>query len=110
MLNQLLAAIEPILAEILGVVFLAMIGSMFAAVKRLFGAQVEQALRGALHSALDTGAQRQIGAAGHMEPAAEAVVDYVRRSVPDAVRKLGATDDVLRDLARAKLRKFGVVR
>lgn len=103
MFDTILTALGPHLAELLGFALLALFGLIAQALRRTLGLQAEAIWRDALHSALESGAMRADTAL--TAQAVEQAVDYARRSVPDAIRNLGATDDVLRDLAGAKVRK-----
>ena len=67
------------------------------------GLRAEAILRDALNQAIATGA-KQAPANASVAEAAEAAVAYAKRSSPDAIKKLGASTDVLLDKARAAIK------
>lgn len=94
--------------------FAAAVGGLVAliawALQRYLGIVLARNDREALHSALMTGAlavaaRYGLRSAGLDLAAPEEVVAYARRSVPDAIHRLGAPDDVLDTLAMSKLRQ-----
>ena len=103
MFDTLLAALQPYLAETLALIFTGLLGIITAAVRKYLGLQAEAILRDALHRALTTGVTQATSSAP--DTIAEQAVEYARRSVPDAIKRLGASPDVLIDLARAKIRE-----
>lgn len=91
----------------------AVAGFVAAGLKRLFGVTMEARHREALHSALLTGASLALSmvaefVAQGLPPAdaraaaLESGVDYVRESVPDALKALKPADGLLLDMVRAK--------
>lgn len=90
-----------------------LVGALAILVKRLFGITLEARHREALHSALTTGASlalsvlaeliaRGMGPEKARAVAAQHGVDYVRQSVPDALRALKPAEGLLLDMVRAK--------
>lgn len=73
--------------------------------------EIEAKHRDALHSALNTGVGLAIDALQKHpsiavpDRAAGEIVNYVRRSVPGAIRRLGPSQEQLEQMARAKLRE-----
>ncbi len=104
-MEDLIKALEPHLMEILGLVVTAVIGWAATAARKRWGIEIEAKHREALQSAVLTGArlamQRQMTAS----KAVELILGYVEASVPDALRALRPREDVLSNLARAKLQE-----
>lgn len=103
--TDLVTAVTPLLIELLAIVLMAALTWAAARGKRKFGIDIEAKHRDALHSALMTGARlaaaRQLTGAG----ALQLILDYVRKSVPDALATLAPSQTVLTDLADAKLQE-----
>lgn len=101
----LFAAVTPLLIDLLALVLMAALTWAAAWGKRKFGIDIEAKHRDALHSALMTGARlaaaRQLTGPG----ALQLIMDYVRKSVPDALATLAPSQAVLTDLADAKLQE-----
>lgn len=101
----LVAAVTPLLIDLLAIVLMAALTWAAAWGKRKFGIDIEAKHRDALHSALMTGARlaaaRQLTGPG----ALQLILDYVRNSVPDALATLTPSQAVLTDLADAKLQE-----
>lgn len=101
--------IQPVLVDLLLMLALAIISWAASFLPARFKLDIEAKHRAALHSALNTGVGLAIDtmqkhptiAAPDM--AIGAVLDYVERSVPDAIRRLGPSRAQLEDMARAKL-------
>ena len=102
---DLVAAVTPLLIDLLAIVLMAALTWAAAWGKRKFGIDIEAKHRDALHSALMTGARlaaaRQLTGPG----ALQLILDYVRKSVPDALATLAPSQAVLTDLADAKLQE-----
>ena len=103
--------VQPILVDLLLMLVLAIIGWAVSFLPARFRLDIEARHRDALHSALNTGVGLLIDtmqkhptiAAPDM--AIGTVLDYVERSVPDAIRKLAPSRAQLEDMARAKLQQ-----
>ena len=102
-LNTVIAAIAPQLLTAIGALLTVLIGWAADTARRRWGIQIEQAHREALHSAIMTGVKLALQRGMSGPQAAELAVGYARASVPDAIAALGARDDVLANLARAKM-------
>jgi hypothetical protein len=107
MFDQLTTALSPILTELLGYGVLLILGYIGLLIRKYLGTKAEAVWREALHSALKNGALQS----DLIDPDAIAMdaVDYAKRSVPDAIRKLKADDGVMTQLARAKLTEIGMI-
>lgn len=103
-LNTVIAAIAPQILTAIGALLTVLIGWAADTARRRWGIQIEQAHREALHSAIMTGVKLALQRGMSGPQAAELAVGYARASVPDAIAALGARDDVLANLARAKIR------
>ena len=109
MIDSIQNIIQPILVELLLTLILAVLAWFLRLLPERFRVDIEAKHRAALHSALDTGVGLLIDtmqkhptiAAPDM--AIGTVLDYVERSVPDAIRRLGPSRAQLEDMARAKL-------
>jgi hypothetical protein len=117
MIDSLLTALEPRLTEALAGLLVILFGVVASMVRRAFegvpglirqhlGAQAEKIWREALHRALASGV---LSTDGISDEAArlDAILNYAHRSSPDAIAALGASPDVMRQLAKAKLREIG---
>jgi hypothetical protein len=115
MIDTLLMALEPHLIEILSGILIWLFGLFVVAVRQLsrkatemigrhLGLEAERIWRETLHRALQSGVLATEGVADE-QLRIEQVIRYALRSSPDAIRELDPPDDLLRDLARAKIRE-----
>jgi len=99
----------------------AVVGWIALAANRFLGISLEARHREALHSALAAGASLALSMVAQMvaqgmkpaearDAALLAGVDYVRRSVPDALKTLKPTDNLLFDMVRAKQAQLELTR
>lgn len=110
-IDSIQSIIQPILVELLLTLILAVLAWFLRLLPERFRVDIEAKHRAALHSAIDTGVGLLIDtmqkhptiAAPDM--AIGTVLDYVERSVPDAIRRLGPSRAQLEDMARAKLQQ-----
>ena len=102
-MQTIITAAAPHILELLGLVLTGIIGWAAAAARRKWGIDIEASHREALHWALYTAAQLAIKHELTSKAAVDLVLEYARRSVPDAIGSLKPTADVLTDLAKAKL-------
>lgn len=106
----LLSLLAPFITEAL-VALLVLIGARVGQVVRKYlGVQAEKIMRDALHQAIETGLKQGRLDAGLKHVAAEKAIEYARTSVPEAIAGLGATQNVLLNIAQSKfedLRKRG---
>ena len=103
--ETILEAALPQLIQIVGIVLMAVIGWAATAAKAKWGIDIEAKNRVALHSALMTGVMAALGRGATTQEAVEAALDYVVQSVPDALATLKPSQDILRDLATAKVQE-----
>ena len=101
----LVAAVTPLLIDLLAIVLMAALTWAAAWGKRKFGVDIEAKHRDALHSALMTGARLAAARRLTGPGALQLIMDYVRKSVPDAMATLAPSQEVLTDLADAKLQE-----
>ena len=101
--------VQPLLTEYIGAVILAILTWALAKLPARLRLDIEQRHRDALHRALDTGIglafdalQKHPGVAVP-DMAVTTILDYVRKSVPDAIKNLGPSQAHLEDMVRAKL-------
>lgn len=110
-IDSIQSIVQPILVELLLTLILAVLAWFLRLLPERFRVDIEAKHRAALHSAIDTGVGLLIDtmqkhptiAAPDM--AIGTVLDYVERSVPDAIRRLGPSRAQLEDMARAKLQQ-----
>ena len=98
-----LVLLAPMLTDLLVTAISALLALVLLAVRRYVGLRAEAILRDALNQAIATGA-KQAPDNANMAEAAEAAVEYARRSSPGTIKDLGATEDVLIDKARAAIK------
>lgn len=111
MIDIIQSIAQPIIVDLLLTLILAIIAWLMRKLPERWRLDIEARHREALHKALDTGIGLAIDtmqkhptiAAPDM--AIGTVLDYVERSVPDALRRLAPTRAHLEDMARAKLQK-----
>ncbi len=104
MLQELWEAAAPGVMEVIAALLMFVIGWASLTLKTRLGLDIEARHRDALHSAVMSGVQAAMEGNLSGQQAADMAVDYVRQSVPDAIRYLGAPDGVLMGLAKAKLK------
>ena len=102
-INALAVALAPHILELIAGLLSAVIGWAAMAAKRRWNIEVEARHREALHSALMTGARMAIDRALSPASAADLAIGYARSSVPDAIKALRPSSEVLVNLARAKV-------
>lgn len=104
--------IRPYVMEVTSVAIAGLVGWAARRVHQLTGLNIEARHREALQSALENGARLVLdrltrSASGRTVPVGNAIledgVEYVLRSVPDAVRFFGLTPQRLGELLRPKL-------
>lgn len=113
MIDTITDTLQPVIVEVLLTLALAGIGWLMRFLPERMRIEIEAKHRAALHSALETGVNYALDAVEatlRANPAIAVgdatvgrVLDYVERSVPDAIRKLGPSRNILQDMARAKL-------
>jgi hypothetical protein len=104
MLQTVLVAVQPHIVELVSVGVAIFVSNATVYAKRKWKIDVEARHREALQSALTNGAMLALSRGYTGKIAADAVIDYVLDSVPDAVKNLKPTDKRLHDLALAKLK------
>lgn len=108
-IDSLQNIVQPVIVDLLLFLILSAIGWLMRRLPEKWRLDIEARHREALHKALDTGIGLAIDtmqkhptiAAPDM--AIGTVLDYVERSVPDALRRLAPSRAQLEDMARAKL-------
>lgn len=110
-IDSLQSIVQPIIVDLLLMLVLAIIGWAVSFLPARFRLDIEARHRDALHKALDTGVGLAIDmlqehpAVAAPDMAIGAVLDYVDRSVPGALRKLAPSRAQLEQMARAKLQR-----
>ena len=106
MFTEIWEALAPSFVEALGALITLMFGWLSVTLHRKWGIEIEAKHREALHLALMTGARAAIDGNLSGANARSMIMDYVRRSVPDALRYLSASDSVLMRMAEAKVHQL----
>lgn len=111
MLDIVQNIVQPIIVDLLLTLILAIIAWLMRKLPERWRLDIEARHRDALHKALDTGIGLAIDtmqkhpSIAAPDMAIGVVLDYVERSVPDALRKLAPSRAHLEDMARAKLQQ-----
>lgn len=119
MLDIIFDTLQPVIVELLLALILGAATWLMRFLPERMRIEIEAKHRAALHSALETGVGYALDAAelalranpaiGVPDAAIGRVLDYVERSVPDAIKKLGPSRQMLQDMARAKIvEKLGI--
>lgn len=113
MIDIVTDTLQPVIVQLLLTMVLAVIGWLMRFLPAKMQIEIEAKHRAALHSALNTGvgyaldaletAMRLNPAVAVGDAAVSRVLDYVERSVPDAIKRLGPSREMLQDMARSKL-------
>ena len=113
MIDHITDALQPVIVETLLALILAVVAALMRKLPAWMRVEIEAKHRAALHSALDTGvgyALDAVEAALRANPtiavgdaAVGQVLDYVNTSVPDAIKRLGPSQQHLQAMARAKI-------
>ncbi|WP_287882778.1 hypothetical protein [Paracoccus sp. (in: a-proteobacteria)] len=102
-MQTIINAAAPHLLELIGLAITAIIGWGVRQASKRWGIEIQASHREALHWALYTAAQLAIKHELTGKAAVDLVLEYARRSVPDAIGNLKPSAEVLTDLALAKL-------
>ncbi|WP_118138553.1 hypothetical protein [Oceanicella sp. SM1341] len=111
-MHTILNALAPVALELAGTLASVLVAWLALVAKQRLGLDIEAKHRAALDAAIMTGVRLALRRAGVTLPATgalpdaaqiETAVDYVKRSVPDAVKTLRASEDVLRAKVAAAL-------
>jgi len=103
--------VQPIIVDLLLTLILAIIAWLMRKLPERWRLDIEARHREALHKALDTGiglvidTMQKHPTIAAPDMAIGTVLDYVERSVPDALRRLAPSRAHLEDMARAKLQQ-----
>lgn len=113
MLDTITDTLQPIVVETLLTVILGAIAWLMRKLPARMQIEIEAKHRAALHSALETGtayafdvletALRTNPAIAASDATVGQVLDYVERSVPDALKRLAPSRAMLEAMARAKI-------
>lgn len=119
-LQTILGAVEPYLLELIAMLVGTIIARAATTASTRWGLDIEQRHRDALHSAVMSAVRAAVGRGIYIAPDGEPcigdddcsddlfddTIDYVKKSVPDAVRALRPTDDVIRTLAASAITRL----
>lgn len=106
MLEEILEALAPHFVEMISALITLFVGWTSVRIHSWTGIQIEAKHREALHSAMMNGALMALDGNLSGKKAVDLIVDYARRSVPDAIRHLVKDESVLFRLAEAKLQQI----
>lgn len=101
MWNTVFEILAPVIAALLAILVPALMTALVRWFQKL-GLDIEAQHRDALQSALTNAALIAL-ARGSKNNAAGAAIDYVRQSVPDAVKKFGLDDSRILDLIKPRI-------
>lgn len=102
-MQQIITTITPGVADLIGLALTGIIAWLASIARSKWGIEISAKHREALHLAFHSAATLAMQNKLTGEKAIRLMLDYVQRSVPDAIINLKATPDVLADLAQAKL-------
>ena len=111
MIDVIQNIVQPIIVDLLLTLILAIIAWLMRKLPERWRLDIEARHREALHKALDTGiglaidTMQKYPTIAAPDMAIGTVLDYVERSVPDALRRLAPSRAHLEDMARAKLQQ-----
>lgn len=111
MIDIIQSVVQPIIVDLMLTLILAVIAWLMRKLPERWRLDIEARHRDALHKALDTGIGLAIDtmqkhpSIAAPDMAIGVVLDYVERSVPDALRKLAPSRAHMEDMARAKLQQ-----
>lgn len=103
--SEVINTVTPELLKILSVVLMFMLGWVLQWVRAKTGIDVQARHRESMHSALMTAARLAAARQLTGDAAMALILDYVRKSVPDALASLQPSPAVLKDLAESKLQQ-----
>jgi len=103
MAKALLDQLSPLLLQALGIIGTALLAWIGTAIQARTNSIKQANYREALHSALNTGALAAATAPNtNVRAIASEAVEYANKSVPDAIKALRPSVEVMSTLARAK--------
>lgn len=103
---EISAAVLPALVTLFGTVLTIIITQATKVARERWGVEIEARHREALHAAVMSGLQAALLKGQLGKAAVDAALDHVAVSVPDALKKLSPSRDVLTSIAEAKLREI----
>ncbi len=105
LLTSLYTDLLPIILQVISAILGLLLLRLTTVARERWGIEIEARHREALQSALMSGASAALSRRLSWDETMKAVLDYVRRSVPDALAALAPKPGVLEDLAAARLRE-----
>lgn len=102
-MNDIFQAATPHLLEIAGLMLTAIIGWAANTARRKWGVDIEAKYQADLHTALTTAARLALSKQLTGAAAMDLILDYAKRSVPDALSKLNPPQAVIENLAKSKI-------
>lgn len=104
--------LEPYVTMVVSAAVFALLTYVTALIKKWTGIKIEAAQRDALHSALMTGVASELASRGVKAGAVlleqkggviQSAVEYAEKSVPDAIKNLAPSRQVMSDIAASKI-------
>ncbi|MDO6587316.1 hypothetical protein Q4543_17530 [Salipiger sp. 1_MG-2023] len=102
MWTEILDVATPAIVALFGALLTAIINSAAATLKAKTGIEIEARHRDALHAAILSGVNVALSEGLEPSELLERGVAYAKRSVPDAIQHFAPSDDMLRDMVKAK--------
>ena len=93
----------PLLVQVASAVILGLIGWAANTARRKWGIDIEAKYQADLHTALTTAARLALSKQLTGAAAMDLILDYAKRSVPDALSKLNPPQAVIENLAKSKI-------
>jgi hypothetical protein len=99
-MDQIFSILEPTIMEFAGLAITALVTMLTISIRRYLGVKAEAEFREALHRALTTGAAASQGTT--IADIAQDAIKHAQNSVPDKLKQLNPTAEVLTNIAVAK--------
>lgn len=101
--SDVINTVMPDVLKIVSVVLMFILGWVLKWIRAKTGIDIQAAHRESMHSALMTAARLAVARQLTGQAAMSLILEYVRKSVPDALASLKPSPDVLKELAESKL-------
>lgn len=107
-MNVFMEAVMPQLVLLISAVLTALLGWLTTMVREKWNIEIEAKHRDALHSAIMTGVLVALKQNLTGPAAVSVALDHVKKSVPDALKKLGPSTEILTNLAKSKIEELSL--
>ena len=102
-MENFLTGATPYVLEIVSIGVMTVLGFAANKARQKWGIDIEAKHRDALHTALMTAARLALAKQLTGAVAVDMILDYAKRSVPDALNKLNPPQSVIENLAKSKI-------